>query len=66
MTATVISLVEYRELLQQIEAEALEVDPQWLELAALDAAINEGLIWVDVARDYAYPPLCLIKGGKYE
>lgn len=65
--AQVISLTEYRELLAWVEAEALaEESQELLNLWELDRAINEGLIWMDVARSFVYQPLYCIKGGKTE
>lgn len=68
MPDKIISLCEYRELLQRIEDEALEADPQeiahLLEKWELDEAINEGLVWLEIARSFLYPPLYCIQGGK--
>lgn len=64
MSATVISLKEYRELLQRIEAEALEEDPL-AELRELDIAINESLIWLDITKSCVlYTVLYCIQGSK--
>lgn len=66
--AKIISLTECRELLQRVEAEALEAEPQeiayLLEKWELDEAINEGLVWLEIARLLVYPPLYCIRGGK--
>lgn len=66
--AKLISLTEYRELLRRVEAEALEADPQeiadLLEQWELDKAINEGLVWLEIARSFVYQPLYCVKGRK--
>jgi hypothetical protein len=64
MSAKIICLAEWRELLQRIEAEALEDPRELLNFYELDMAMNEGLIWMDLARSFVYQPLYCIQGGK--
>lgn len=65
MSAKIISLTEYRELLQRIEDEAAETDPgELLNLYELDRVNNDCLIWLEIARSVVYPPLYCVQGGK--
>lgn len=64
MPAQIISLIEYRESLELIEAEVLELTEPLVNLFESEMAINERLWFMEIARSIAYPPLYCIQGGK--